>query len=68
MVAEDLAAGRLMVPFDHRLPVPEPYFLAWDMAALDRPLGRAQHSWLQALGRQQGLTATMPITELAAPR
>jgi LysR family glycine cleavage system transcriptional activator len=68
MVAEDLAAGRLMVPFDHRLPVPEPYFLAWDMAALDRPLGRALHSWLLALGRQQGLTATMPITELAAPR
>jgi LysR family transcriptional regulator, glycine cleavage system transcriptional activator len=67
MIAADLAAGRLIAPFDHRLPLPEPYFLAWDMAALDRPLGRALQSWLLTLGRQQGALALSPLADLCPP-
>lgn len=53
MVTADLAEGRLVLPFDHRLPLPQPYFLAWDRAALNKPFGHEFRQWLMAAGRRQ---------------
>lgn len=52
MIAQDLAAGRLVCPFDLRLPLPEPYYLAWHTGAFDKPLGRNLQSFLQREGRR----------------
>lgn len=54
MIAEDLAAGRLVIPFDHRLQLSEPYFLAWDRAALDKPFGAEFRAWVVSLSKSQG--------------
>lgn len=54
MLDADLRSGRLCVPFDHRLPLPEAYFLAWDPAALRKPHARALHQWLRDEARRQG--------------
>jgi len=53
MIAEDLAAGRLVIPFDHRLQLGEPYFLAWDRAALDKPYGAEFRAWVVAMSKNQ---------------
>ena len=53
MATDDIAAGRLVVPFDARMRLDESYFLAWDRAVLDKPMGPALRSWLIALGKQQ---------------
>ncbi|WP_248309511.1 LysR family transcriptional regulator [Bosea sp. Tri-44] len=53
MIAEDLAAGRLVIPFDHRLQLSDPYFLAWDRAALDKPFGTEFRAWVVALSKSQ---------------
>jgi LysR family transcriptional regulator, glycine cleavage system transcriptional activator len=37
---------------DHYLPLPEAYFLAWNMGALDKPLGAAFRDWLTTEARQ----------------
>ncbi|RWR34492.1 LysR family transcriptional regulator [Sinirhodobacter populi] len=54
-IAEELRSGRLVVPFDIRLPLSEPYYLAWTEAALAKPDARALHRWLLATGRAQGI-------------
>ena len=48
MVADDLAAGRLVRPFDFALPAPQAYYLACVQGAEDRPKVRAFREWLQA--------------------
>ena len=53
MIADHVRAGRLVVPIDRRLTMPEPYFLAWDRDTLDRPLAAAFRGALIAAGRQQ---------------
>lgn len=53
MAAEDITSGRLVVPFDIRLTLPQPYALAWDPAVLDRPFGAELRSWIQTLARRQ---------------
>ena len=53
MAGDDIAAGRLVVPFDIRLRLPQPYALAWDPAALEKPLGPELRSWVQAISRRQ---------------
>lgn len=53
MAFEDIASGRLVVPFDIRLKLSQPYFLAWDSAALDKPFGAELRSWIQAISRRQ---------------
>ena len=60
MVGDDIAAGRLVIPFDHRLALPDPYFLAWSEAALDKPFGAELKAWLIDLGRRQVSTAASP--------
>ncbi len=53
MITGDLAEGRLVLPFDHRLQLPQPYFLAWDRAALTKPFGHEFQRWVVAAGRRQ---------------
>lgn len=53
MASEDIASGRLVVPFDIRLKLPQPYSLAWDPAALEKPFGPELRSWIQAIARRQ---------------
>src|SRR5690606_35477897 len=58
MIADELASGRLVVPFDIRLRMPESYFLAWNRTALDKPYGTDFRSWVLAISRKQaGLSA-----------
>lgn len=53
MAAEDIASGRLVVPFDIRLKLPQPYSLAWDPAALEKPFGPELRGWVQTISRRQ---------------
>jgi LysR family transcriptional regulator, glycine cleavage system transcriptional activator len=53
MIAEHVRQGRLVVPIDRRLTMPEPYFLAWDRDTLDRPLASEFRNALVTAGRQQ---------------
>ena len=46
MVADDLAAGRLVRPFDFALPAPQAYYLACVEGTEDRPKIRAFREWL----------------------
>jgi LysR family glycine cleavage system transcriptional activator len=46
MVENDLQSGRLIAPFTHTLPMPEPYFLSWSSTALKKPYGTPLHRWL----------------------
>lgn len=53
MIAQDLKSGRLVIPIDRRQSLPEPYFLAWDRDALDRPFGAAFRTFIIAAARRQ---------------
>lgn len=53
MMQDELASGRLVIPFDLRLPLSAPYSLRWSRAALEKPGGRAFRDWLLARGRKQ---------------
>ena len=53
MAAEDIASGRLVVPFDLRLEMAQPYALAWDPAALEKPFGAELRGWIQTISRRQ---------------
>jgi len=58
MIADHVRHGRLVVPIDRRLMLPEPYFLAWDRDTLDRPLAAEFRGALIAAGRQQATLST----------
>jgi LysR family transcriptional regulator, glycine cleavage system transcriptional activator len=58
MAADDILAGRLVVPVDARMRLKEPYFLAWDLGALEKPLGAELQSFLSMLGKQQDVIST----------
>lgn len=66
MVRDEVAAGSLVVPFDIRMKLPESYYLVWDRAALERPVGQRFHKWLLTTGRQQDL-ASAPGADLVPP-
>jgi len=53
MIAEEVANGRLIIPIDHRLAMPEAYFLAWEQASLDRPFCRKFRTFLATAARRQ---------------
>jgi LysR family transcriptional regulator, glycine cleavage system transcriptional activator len=55
MAGDDIMSGRLVVPFDAPLRLAEAYFVAWDRAALEKPLGAELRTWLFGLGKQQEL-------------
>ncbi len=52
MVASSLKSGALTCVFPQLLPLPEDYFLAWNSAALDKPVGAAFHAWVMAQARR----------------
>ncbi|HEX4765167.1 MAG TPA: LysR substrate-binding domain-containing protein [Lichenihabitans sp.] len=55
LITDELASGRLVAPFDRRLTLPEPYFLAWERDALQKPFAREFRAWAVALGKRQAL-------------
>lgn len=58
MARDDIASGRLVVPFDLPLRLPDPYFLAWDRAALQKPLAPELRAWMISIaGRRDTLQA-----------
>ena len=53
MATEDIASGRLDEPFDIRLKLSQPYSLAWDPSALEKPFGAELRNWIQTISRRQ---------------
>lgn len=53
MIAQDIAAGRLVIPVCQPLPMPASYFLTWTKSAFDYEHCRQFHRWLVARGREQ---------------
>jgi LysR family glycine cleavage system transcriptional activator len=53
MLASDIAAGKLVVPFHHAMELPSPYFISWNSNALYKPQCRDFHRWIIARGREQ---------------
>jgi LysR family glycine cleavage system transcriptional activator len=64
MVHDDLAGGRLVVPFDLRVKLSQAYFLAWERTALEKPFGAELRSWLVKLSkRQAAISAGRPLVQ-----
>jgi LysR family glycine cleavage system transcriptional activator len=53
MIADDVAAGRLIVPFPLGVPLLSPYFLTWQPRVFDQHHCRVFHRWLLTQGREQ---------------
>lgn len=53
MAVDDITSGRLVVPFDQRIKLPDAYFLAWDRAALEKPLGPELRAWIASISKRQ---------------
>lgn len=53
LIGEHVRRGRLVVPIDRRLNLPESYFLAWERDALDRAIRAEFRNLLVAFGRRQ---------------
>jgi LysR family glycine cleavage system transcriptional activator len=51
LVADDLAAGRLMRPFELSLPAGSAYYVVYPQRALRRPSVKALRDWLMAEAR-----------------
>jgi LysR family transcriptional regulator, glycine cleavage system transcriptional activator len=68
MIGDELAGGRLAIPFDRRLPLPEPYFLAWSRDALRKPFGPTFRSWVAAAGRRQAALSRGDLPRDLPPR
>ncbi|MEI9431793.1 LysR substrate-binding domain-containing protein [Mesorhizobium sp. Cs1299R1N3] len=52
MAAEDIASGRLIIPFNQRLRLSQAYFLAWDRAALQKPFGPELRTWIVSISKR----------------
>lgn len=68
LIGDDLVSGRLVAPFDLRLPLPHDYFLAWDPAALQKPRGTEFRDWVTSLGQRQVEVSGRPLAVAAAPK
>jgi LysR family glycine cleavage system transcriptional activator len=53
MICDDVAAGRLVIPFKRGVPLPWPYFLTWKKSAFDQPQCRSFHRWFLKLAKEQ---------------
>jgi LysR family glycine cleavage system transcriptional activator len=53
MIACDVRAGKLAVPFHHAMELPSPYFVSWHRNALYKPQCQDFHRWIIARGREQ---------------
>ncbi|TWI31234.1 LysR substrate-binding domain-containing protein [Paracoccus sulfuroxidans] len=63
MVEDDLETGRLVSPFDLRMQLSQPYFLAWDRSALSKPFAGELRSWLIAISKSQRSLSMGPDVE-----
>ncbi|MFZ5678051.1 MAG: LysR substrate-binding domain-containing protein [Pseudomonadota bacterium] len=61
MAADDILSGRLVVPFNTRIRLPDPYFLAWERTALQKPLGAALRNWIIAAAKKQAAASAKHI-------
>jgi LysR family transcriptional regulator, glycine cleavage system transcriptional activator len=61
MAADDIASGRLAVPFDARIKLSESYFIAWDRAALEKPYGAELRTWLTSIAKRQKPVKTAKV-------
>jgi LysR family transcriptional regulator, glycine cleavage system transcriptional activator len=52
VAAGAIANGALVKVFQHAVQLPEPHFLGWSTAALDKPLGAEFQVWLRAAARR----------------
>ena len=48
------------MPFDIRIRLPQPYALAWDGAALEKPHGMELRCYIQKIARRQGRESAPP--------
>jgi LysR family glycine cleavage system transcriptional activator len=62
MIGDDLDAGRLVVPFDLRLKLPQPYFMAWERTALEKPFGPELRTWLVRISKRQAALSAKPLS------
>lgn len=53
MAADDIQSGRLIVPINRRIRLPDPYFLAWERSALQKPLGPTLRNWIVSVAKKQ---------------
>ncbi|BBU31122.1 LysR family transcriptional regulator [Burkholderia sp. THE68] len=53
MICDDLAAGRLVMPFALGLALPGPYFLTWRPHTFDKAHCRSFHRWLLTQAKEQ---------------
>ncbi|AYD03787.1 LysR family transcriptional regulator [Neorhizobium sp. NCHU2750] len=53
LIADELETGRLVVPFDHRLKLSDPYLLAWNRASLEKPFAQEFKRWIITAGKKQ---------------
>lgn len=51
MIAEDLGAGRLVIPIDHRINLQDAYFLAWDRSSFSKPYSSELRDWIVSFSR-----------------
>lgn len=61
MLDADLANGRLVVPYEHRVRLPQAYYLAWNPGALYRPFARELYQWFLALAQTQEQRSSGPL-------
>lgn len=62
MIAADVAAGRLVIPFPAGVALLSPYFVTWQASAFDHPHCRAFHRWILTQGReQQSINDTLAV-------
>lgn len=52
MAADDITAGRLIVPFNQRIRLSDAYFLAWDRAALEKPFAPELRAWIVSISKR----------------
>jgi LysR family glycine cleavage system transcriptional activator len=53
MAGDDISSGRLVVPFNLPLQLPDPYFLAWDRSALQKPHAAELRAWIVSVASRQ---------------
>jgi LysR family glycine cleavage system transcriptional activator len=61
MIQDDIRNGRLVVPFEHHLILPSPYYLAWRSEVFDKHGARDFHRWLISLAKKQDQSATRVV-------
>lgn len=60
MVADDLAAGRLVKPFDLSVPSPTGYYIVAAQGGLDRPKAKSFVNWLVGIVREEQKAGHLP--------